>query len=194
MKLSEIIENLDKKASIDSWVDAGEIRNEVGLEEWQDDPEDFQDRFKAYWIQKNLCTDTWVGIQAYFLDDVFVAASSQVYRKSGKNYSWVSDESFQSVFKYLSETSTSKQYSIINMDEDFGDGYTVEYASALLTDSGFYNGKDCTVIKRYGVNYEGSSDMWSKIDVKFEDGEVITIDVADFIIPYSLIDIAKKPM
>lgn len=49
-------------------------------------------RLKEYWVHTWLCSDTWVGYMALFLDDELVAISYQDARKSAKNYKYVSKE------------------------------------------------------------------------------------------------------
>lgn len=49
-------------------------------------------RLKEYWVHSWLCTDTWVGYTALFLDNDVVAISYQSARKSSKNYKFVSKD------------------------------------------------------------------------------------------------------
>jgi hypothetical protein len=184
MNLRDIIQHLDKSKSNEVWADDEEMREKVGLDSYSDTPEDFKEVFKVYWISKHLCTDTWVGIKAYFLNGVHVCCSQQSGRKCDKNFYWVSDDTFQMVFQYLSKTVSKKHISILDFEEDFEGGYTVSYGSQLLTNKGFYNGEIVEVIKTYGDRYEGDSETWHTVDVKLPSGDVVNIHLDDFKIPY----------
>ena len=80
MKLSEIINNLDKSrknTEAPQWDKISSQFSNINPISWSGDT-----RLKCYWVAKHLCTDTQVGILAYFLDDEFICISHQTSRKS----------------------------------------------------------------------------------------------------------------
>jgi hypothetical protein len=52
-------------------------------------------------VSKWLCTDTWVGSHAYFLDGVLVAAGFQPARKSYMRISFVSTEAATKLREFI---------------------------------------------------------------------------------------------
>lgn len=53
---------------------------------------EFNERVACAEINTWRCTDTWVGVHAYYFDGEFVALSFQNARKNGKVFRWVSRE------------------------------------------------------------------------------------------------------
>jgi hypothetical protein len=53
--------------------------------------EEFNGRMRVSPVNAWLCTDTIVGVFAYYFDGVFVALSFQSARKSGTEFCWVSE-------------------------------------------------------------------------------------------------------
>jgi len=47
-----------------------------------------------------MCTDTYVGIRAWYFDGEPVCISYKPYRKSNEKFYWINKESFENVFKY----------------------------------------------------------------------------------------------
>lgn len=94
-----------------------------------DDP-----RLKCYIIDVHQCTDTWVGTRVYFLDDIFVCISKQKYRKSDTEFYFVSDILAQNVKTYLLSLldEDPTYYSLLNMDEEIDEYYSVEYISEII--------------------------------------------------------------
>lgn len=41
-----------------------------------------------------ICTDTKVGLKAYYLDDILICISFQPYRKSDENFYWIGKEEY----------------------------------------------------------------------------------------------------
>ncbi len=96
MNLRELIDSVEKTAKNSRWVDVGEIAEEVGisaelLEYDQNDLECYAT--KAIW----MCTDTIVGIHAYYLFGELVFITAQQARKSDEEFEWVSTEAKEKV-------------------------------------------------------------------------------------------------
>lgn len=65
MKILEIANRIDKSEKNEDWISTEDIGNELEMSV----PHVEQDRLKCYWIANWYCTDTWVGLRMYFLDD-----------------------------------------------------------------------------------------------------------------------------
>ena len=104
---------------------------------------EFDDRIKMVYVSPHYCTDSWVGTRAYFLDGEFVATSLQVGRKWDEHFCFVSNEAAIKVKDYVMSFITEPPYhiKIIDMDAEFDDFYTVEYAEQILHKHGLYEGE-----------------------------------------------------
>lgn len=186
MKIKDIIANLDKSPSNEddcTW-DVEKIAQDLDVESCGVFQREGNIRLKCYWIGKHLCTDTWVGIRAYFLDDNFVCASKQNARKCDENFYWVSDEAANDVRKYILSLKCEDDLSVslLDLDEDIGEGYTVEYTGQLLTKEVMYQGSLVTVIKDSNNGYTN----FHTITVE-KDGNMLDIDVRDVIVPWPIL-------
>jgi hypothetical protein len=99
-------------------------------------------RLAEYWVHTWLCSDTWVGYMALFLDDELVAISYQSARKSPKNYKYVSKEMLKKARMWVIDC--------IEIDADTEEGsflqdgwekeqtkFTCEYTCQILTRQGY---------------------------------------------------------
>lgn len=185
MKLSEILAKLDKSKKNTEWVDSNDLRIELGLQEdYDDSTPDFDDRVKCYWISSNQCTDTMVGMRAYFLDDKIVAISKQKYRKSDEMFYWASVTAMERVRSYLLTTPKAPSIQLFSLNEEMGEGFTSENVN--LGDTGMWNNLPVRVVKCYGYPHRAgdSVDTWETVDVEFENGVVQNIKLAELILPY----------
>lgn len=187
MKLKDIIARLDKSEknsdSIDIWEMAQrefDIFNLIVKE---------HDRLKCYYILKWVCTDTWVGSRAYFLDDVLVATSWQPARKSNENFYWQSRAAYNDTRKYLLTLTEEedKPIELCNLDEEFGLGLPISYGAELLTDTVIYKptSEEVAVVKKY--HSMDDIKKWSIIKIKFSDGRQEEVPMTDILVPYNII-------
>lgn len=70
--------------------DLGEFESELRTETWMGYNRLFNDRMIAYPINTWVCTDTRVGVYAYFFDLRLVAVSFQQGRKWPVEFHWIS--------------------------------------------------------------------------------------------------------
>lgn len=135
MKLKELIAKIDKSPDNKNEVDISRFGERVF--DCHDMPFNWieQDRLVSYWVSCWYCTDTWVGEQAYFLDDEFVALSTQLARKSRRTFSWVSKEAYDKVEAYVRSfiEKNAASISVLDMDADYGEGYKISYNSQILS-------------------------------------------------------------
>ena len=132
MNIIEIIERLDKSEGNKDWIDTSKIGQEVGIFDM-----DYvqQERLTAYWVGSWMCTDTVVGYKVYLLDGEPMAFSTQTARKSDEVFYWLSQEKGESVRSYLlslKEEEESSQFNLINLEEDLGEGYHIDFSGQLL--------------------------------------------------------------
>lgn len=65
--------------------------------------EEFAHRVKKYWIHSWRCTDTTVGLAAYYFDDNLVAISSQSCRKTDEMIQITSIEAYVKLHEFIFE-------------------------------------------------------------------------------------------
>jgi len=185
MKLKEIIANLDKSNKNSSSVDIDRMINDMGIYGFisQD-----ADRLKAYYFLNWQCTDTFVGGRAYFFDDELVATSWQDARKSYEDFEWVSKDAYKTVKNYLlSLIEENEQHiDIVDLEQEFGEGYPVSYSSQVITDSVIYKptGETVKVIKKYRDMEDIKK--WSYIQIRYSDGRVEEVRIEEILVPYNL--------
>lgn len=188
MKMHELFARINKgdqnhtDPDIDDWANAFDISVP-----WDSDAQDqLEKRLSGYWAVKWYCTDTWVGTILYFLDGEPLGISSQGGRKCGVEVSFVSEEMAEKLRQVLIELCVPNKpngVSLINMDEEVGESYTIGYGSQLLTKEGLYNGEPATVVKTF-ERYD-EIDKWTTLVVNTEHGEQ-TINMDEFLIPYPI--------
>jgi hypothetical protein len=147
----------------------------------------FAERVKGYWVAPWYCTDEYVGMAVYFLDDKPLAVSIQTGRKSSAEYEFYSHEAAKACINFILELQgeTEYNYSVANLEEDHKQNiYHVSCGSQLLTDVGYYNGDKVKVVETFQKMDEVSN--WSFVVVENETGEKIKISLKEFDIPYRL--------
>lgn len=185
MLLKDIIANLDKSEAIlcdnIKW-DLEDIMSSLNLSCYGVNQSETY-RLKSYWLGKHLCTDTHVGIKAYFLDDEFVCLGKQNARKSTEWIRWVSDDCATKVRQYILSLVDVEDDcpELLDMNEELGEGYRVEYTGQLLTKTVNYNGDLVTVVKD---NPEGYTNFHT-ITVD-KQSNLIDIDVRNVFVPWPL--------
>lgn len=184
MKLKDVINLVDRSERNTSYASIEDFARMFDLHIYHDSR--FDERVKKYWIYNWCCTDTWVGLAVYFMDDAPVAVSFQSARKSDENIEFVSKEAAAKVRDFIISLmeDEEKGVPIADMDQDIGDGYTVNYGSQLLTDTGTYAGETVKVMHRYGTYAE--IDNWGKIDVQFKNGDIKTVELSEMSFAFNI--------
>lgn len=192
MKFKDIIANLDKSESNRdnscTW-DLSDLQLELGI--CQEDVQQDKDnpRLKCYWIANHYCTDTYVGLRAYFFDCKFVAQSYQPARKSDESFEWTSKEGALKVRDYiLSLSLDNDEFSIkimSDIEEDMGQGYQVEYVGQLLTKDVIYNNENVKVIKEQEM-VDGKYNFHT-ITIEYQNGKQEEIDIREIFIPWKVV-------
>lgn len=119
MNLREAIAKIDKtNRRAQCWTTMEDFSNEFDMHTFYDYGE-FEKHMKKYWIHSWNCTDTWVGLAAYFFKEELVAVSYQSARKNDETFEWVSNEAATNVRDFIIELNTpSRDYKIVNLDEN----------------------------------------------------------------------------
>lgn len=185
--LLDAARRVDKSRQNEGNVDIEDLEQAVGIvPTYRQSVQEFYTRFKAYYIIKWQCTDSWVGLQAIFFDDELIATSWQEGRKCGTDVDLISIEAAEKVYNFLAPKFEAAQVSMVNAGEVIDPFYTVSYGSQLLVKEGFYNGKKVTVTETYH-SYE-AIDLWRSVVVRHEDGQCETINIDNLHIPLHIIE------
>jgi len=192
MKAKEIIEGIDLSGNDDKWV-IPTIAEDLGFDYIQIENIDQakNEKIRSAFVIKWLCTDTVVGVRAYFFDGEFCCLSKQECRKCDEEViGWVSQAMADKVHDYLHSLIPQKEKVEIEVLEDidtadWGNGYTVSGAEAIsIVGKG---GK--LIYNEHTVEYINSP---SHIDGKMnfdkivimDEGKEKTISVSDVLVPY----------
>lgn len=147
-----------------------------------------QTELESCWIQKWYCTDTWVGIKAYFLRKQFVGISCQNARKAKRNYFWKDKASAKKVERYILQfckTEEKESWMLTEdiLEEEMGETFQLKWASQLIHKKVFYGdpakgGKVVEVIGRASNNM-----LETKIKINC-DGKEMIVETSEIFIPY----------
>lgn len=173
----KIIESVDLEKHGKRVYDSEDLTEIFGINDYVE----FDDRIKMVFIRPHYCTDSWVGVRAYFLDGEFVAISTQVGRKWDEEFQFVSHEAAMKVKDYVLSF-VKPQYDIKiadKMDEEIDDFYTVEFANQILHKHGLYKGERVE-IKRKRRDYR---DLYT-ITILGKDGKERDVDCRDVKLSY----------
>lgn len=176
MKLIDALLNVKKDEPDD--IDIELFFQEFNLNCGSIDYTKYMSSVKAYWIKKWYCSDTWVGMKAIYLNDELVGYLNQVGRKCGVSIKYVSEESAKKLKTFIEDLlGDIENFSIIDMNEEIGKFYAVDYTQQLLDKEGFYNGKRAT----YAGSGEPSNWLSEKIKVIIEgEDDAKFIPVSEF--------------
>ncbi len=141
-------------------------------------------RFTCYWLANHYCTDTYVGVRCYLLDGKPVAMSHQAGRKCDENIEWVSEKSFELTRQFvisLLEGEEELTPKFLDMEEEMGVGYPVQYVGQLLTKSVLYDGCMVLVTKEDSNGYRN----FHEIEIKHPTKGLMNIDIRDILVPWN---------
>jgi hypothetical protein len=185
MKLIDAVHKVDQSDNNSTTPDYTEFCEELGITDYSGWNSEFVEHVKGYYLVKWLCTDTWVGVVAWFMDGEPVAVSYQPARKSDTEYQFISDEAAKKVKDYiLSIMEVEKSHhTILPLDTEIDDLYNVDYTNQLLVHEGFVDGLPCKV-QRSNVRYHYPE---TKVTVEFEDGTIREVPISEFKIPIHIV-------
>jgi len=187
MILRELIKNIDKSEKNSNSPNIEHYANELGLinNSWWGE----SNKISVFWLWKRYDTDSYVGIEAIYLDDEFIGLNTTAGRKNGDgDLEFVSKDASVKLRDHilsLSQDDEEDEVSVINMDEEMGEGVPISYSSELLTKKLF-----CTVNKEtvhVTDSWERDKDhkKWSLVEVKSESGVTETRNLKKgLVVPY----------
>ena len=186
MKLKDIIANLDKSSqNEETYFDLENLVRETDLQCYGVRQESSDPRLRCYWIANHLCTDTWVGIRAYFLDDEFVCLSTQRGRKCDEVFEWKDLQSFKKVREYIISLQDEEEEDLPNefldMEEECGEGYPIQYTGQCLKKDVLWKGKEVTIVKD---NNERYTNFHTITVVEKDTSRQVDIDVREILVPW----------
>lgn len=130
---------------------------------------------------KWYCTDSYVGMRIYYLDEEPVCVSYQSGRKSDESFKWLSKEAFEKTRDFLySLIQREELFHLIDENEKVDDeGFSVFFYSQLLSKEGYVNGN-----KVYIVDKGDESITCSRALIRYENGEQEIVPVSTIKIKY----------
>ena len=143
-------------------------------------------RLRSYWIANHYCTDTYVGLRAYFFDDELACITIQKGRKCNEMFEWASVDMQHRVREYIISLDTDTfeaTNDLIDMEEDLGTGYSITYAGQSLKKEVLLNGELVTIIKDRERDDDGKYNFHT-ITVRDKDGVDSDVDVRDILVPW----------
>lgn len=103
MNFREALDKLDKATADTGFPEYRKIAAMFSVHNECRDYDLFESRLKKYWVSSWMCTDTIVGLAAYYLDNQLVAVSAQPARKSDENIFFISQPAADLVEKFVSD-------------------------------------------------------------------------------------------
>jgi len=187
--LLKLISEIDfKNKSMFSDVDWTELSNLFGIYnlDYSND-----ERLKAYFIRTWYCTDSYVGLRAYFLDGEFVAISFQSGRKANEDFDFASEFVAKKVKDYLLslvEKENGIKVSVLSdkeLNDEIPNTYKIEYNSQIRHATALLNEEKVSIIKKYynqsTVNY------FHTVEIQISDGKKHEIDCRELDFEYNTI-------
>lgn len=141
-------------------------------------------RLKAYFIQRWFCTDSYVGLRAYFLDKEFVATSWQRGRKLDEEFTFVSKEKCKELYSYISslireeeeEDGEFKFYEPNSLDkETYKDTFKVEYNCQITQKTGLLDGIP-VLINKCNYSFKDLNKYFYTVEITLPDGTITEVD------------------
>lgn len=133
-------EKLGKGEKYSDIADPTKLAEEFGFYDvyWDD-----KERLKESYFKVWYCTDQWVGGKVYFLDGEEVVVSYQSARKASEDFTFLSEETKDKVFKYILSLRQEDipKVSILKeseLDEEIDDWYSVNYAGEIMHKTAWY--------------------------------------------------------
>lgn len=178
MKYIEIANRIEKTAANESYVDLTEFGYELNVQEVPDIQEE---RIKAYWIGKWLCTDTEVGYRMYFFDGKPFAFSEQEGRKSDEHFSFFDQALAMEIKEYLVSLlireSDHLRLNLVDINEDPGDCFGIDFnAQIMRTDLITYRGQKVEIVERIKNKPYGIDD---ELRIKLPDEQIIQVNIKE---------------
>ena len=149
-------------------------------------------RLKSYFIRKWYCTDSYVGLKAYFLDGEFIATSWQSGRKMDEEFTFVSKEKALKLKIYLeslveedSGVGLIDLFEEKDLDEEIPNTFKIEYNSQILHKTGLLKGERVEILKKH-YSWEDKENYFHTVKIKKQDGIIEEIDCRELDFEYNV--------
>ena len=132
MKIRDIIANADKSNG-SCMIYCDDLASELGLDSYQIDI-DGDSELLEHSLSTWTCTDRGVGLSLITLKGLNVAVSAQPYRRSHKEFEWLSPEFPLMVENYMKSfmRNENESYTLLDLDLEFKEGYGINSMSQLI--------------------------------------------------------------
>ena len=112
--------------------------------------------------------------------------STQQGRKCDETFEWVSKDSFRNVKNYITSLQEKQEYDndpvdFLDMEEDFGEGYPIEFTGQCLKKDVLWKGKEVTIVKD---NNERYTNFHTITVVEKDTSRQVDIDVREILVPW----------
>lgn len=187
MILSELIKNIDKSEKNSNSPNIDHYANELGVinNSWFGEAEKIQ----VFWLWKCYDTDSYVGIEAIYLENEFIGLNTTTGRKNGDGdlefFSKDASIKLRDYILSLSQDDEEDEVSIIDMAEEMGEGVPISYSSELLTKTLFCTINNETVNVTNSWERDKDYKQWSMVEIKYESGTTETRSLKEgLVVPY----------
>ena len=155
-----------------------------------DDPSKLTTNHLKQWY----CTDTWVGIDVIYLNNIPVAITNQVGRKMNVNIYFLSEEYKNSVKDYLISLYNNQQdcddcLTDDELNKEMGDCFKIEYSSQVLYKTALLNGEKVEITQK-PRKLNDKINLY-QVAIKHKDGVEEWVDVRELDFEYCSTEINK---
>ena len=145
-------------------------------------------------LKQWYCTDTWVGIDVIYLNNVHVAVTNQGGRKMNVSIYFLSEEDKNSVKDYLISLYKNQQdcddyLTDDDLNTEMGDYFKIEYSSQVLYKTAWLNGEKVEITQK-PRNLNNNINLHA-VAIKQKDGVEKWIDVRELDFEYCSVEINK---
>lgn len=120
-RLLEMVDNADlskREPSYDSELMSSAIYDVFYVLPW----EVMEENFSTVWLISWLCTDTYVGLRAFYCKDEFIGVSIQTARKNYERFFWKDEATKHKLFRmFISYLENSEPLLMNSIDDDMID-------------------------------------------------------------------------
>lgn len=185
MKFSELLKNLDSEEL--PYDGGGSFVEEcTGGYGWVDlEGHGFTYRPISIWY----CTDSWVGVNAVYLNGELICITKQWGRKCSVEYEWVSKEVYGKVSAFVRSLCEDEldNNTYIDLDSECEPLYTLEFTGHLIPrfhSEAIYNGKTVGIEWELTKKEERNDIIAKKVWIL--DGEAKCVDIKELKFPVKL--------
>ena len=146
-------------------------------------------------LKQWYCTDTWVGIDVIYLNNVHVAVTNQGGRKMNVSIYFLSEADKNSVKDYLISLYNKEEEDYTDyltedeLNDEMGDYFKIEYSSQVLYKTAWLNGEKVEITQK-PRNLNNNINLHA-VAIKQKDGVEKWIDVRELDFEYCSVEINK---